>query len=58
MNYLYKGIEFCTKFRDLNLGGRTIQGTHYTRGPTVYIISATFNAEVVLLLVHDTLIGC
>ncbi len=33
---LFKGIEFCTKFGDLNwVGGRTIQGTHNTRGPVV-----------------------
>ena len=37
---LYKGIEFCTKFRDLNKVGHTIQGTHYTRGPTVRLPGA------------------
>ncbi len=31
-----QGIEFCIKFWDLNWGaGRTVQGRHYTRGPTV-----------------------
>ena len=33
---LNNGIEFCTKFGDLNEGERTTQGTHYTRGPAVF----------------------
>ena len=41
----YKGIEFCTNLGTWTRGGRTIQGTHYTRGPTVVLELQWFHEQ-------------